>query len=117
MKIAPSISFYIKTNNKFYNALFIKTLKFIFLQNRLINFKINNIQNPQKLKKISLLKSPHIYKTAWSQIELKKISSTLLINNFTKNEFKKIKNIIYFLKKNLQPNLKLKIKYTKYKIV
>ena len=98
-----------------YIKLKIKTTEFPILKiytKFLINFlkKLNihhkNINLPKKIKRITLLKSPHVYKKAREQFECKTFTSTIIINNNTLKL-----GILKFLIINKPKPLKLKLFY------
>lgn len=82
----------------FYN-LFLKKLFNKF------NIKYNSISLPVTTKKISLLKSPHVYKKAWEHFKVSKykISFFLSNSNLTNTQ-------IFLFLKNKVKNINLKIK-------
>jgi ribosomal protein S10 len=100
----------------FYTLIIIKSidkitikLYFLYLKKLLKNIKIKAkfVYNlPVSKKRITLLKSPHVYKTSMEQFEFKKYK--LIFG------FKNIKeNIINFLIKNKPKNIKINIVYKK----
>jgi small subunit ribosomal protein S10 len=58
---------------------------------------------PSIKKKVTLLKSPHIYKTSMEQFQFKSYKCIFYIKNIKKE-------ILYFLIKNKPKNIKLNIK-------
>lgn len=56
-------------------------LYFILKKNNILNLKISTFTFPTKYKKFTLLKSPHIYKTARTQLEIRTIKQLIIINN------------------------------------
>jgi small subunit ribosomal protein S10 len=62
-----------------------------------------NIHLPSKKKKVTLLKSPHIYKTSMEQFQFTSYKCLFYIKNIKKE-------ILYFLIKNKPKNIKLNIK-------
>jgi len=61
-------------------------IKFLNLQ----NLKISSIMMPNKNKKISLLKSPHVNKRAQSQFEMERYKLVISINTYFYKEKLKI---------------------------
>lgn len=90
-----------------------KSLKdfFVFLSNTFINFNIivKYFKHKKTRKFFSILKSPHIYKTAQEQFESNFFSSQITIYENSKFQslilLKKIKN-------NLFPSLKIKLHFS-----
>lgn len=80
-------------------------------KNKIFNLKINRIQLPLKIKKFTLLKSPHIFKKARTQIEVRMLKNVISITNFnTTNNISKLKKIITNIIKNLPITIRLKLK-------
>lgn len=82
-------------------------LKKILKQSKL---KFIELNLPKKKSKISLLKSPHVYKKAWEHFEIKKYTKILILSNL---EESKKNNLLYFLVKNKVKNILFKIKILK----
>jgi ribosomal protein S10 len=91
---------------------FFQFFNFCLKQNKL-NLKITKFNLPKKIYKLTLLKSPFIYKTARTQIESRTSKQVIQISNFNINQLKKLKIIINFFIKNLPTGIKLKIKEKK----
>jgi len=107
-QITISSPTYINLNYLFYYLLFIIT------QNKISNLKIYSNQLPTKIKKFTILKSPHIYKTARTQLELRTLKKSIKIRNFTsKHQINLIKKIANHLIKYLPNSIKLNVKYQK----
>lgn len=69
-----------------------------------LKLKLNfNIHLPYTKKKITLLKSPHIYKTSMEQFQFKSYKCIFYIKNIKEK-------VLYFLIKNKPKNIKLNIK-------
>lgn len=84
---------------------------YVLKKNKIFNLRIQQIYFPVKIKKFTLLKSPHIFKTARIQIETRFLKSMIILSNFKKNvEITKIQKILVTLIKNLPTNIKLKLK-------
>jgi small subunit ribosomal protein S10 len=80
--------------------------KFLINFLKKLNIKYKNINLPKKIKRITLLKSPHVYKKAREQFECKTFTSTIIINN------DKLKlGFLKFLIINKPKALKLKLFY------
>ena len=90
----------------------ISYLFYILTQNKVLNLKILQISLPKKIKKFTLLKSPHIFKTARTQLEIRSFKKTLTVTNFnTVEQIQIFKKISQTLIKNLPVTTKLQIKY------
>lgn len=82
-----------------------------FIQNKICELKIRKIDLPLKIKKFTLLKSPHIFKTARTQLEIREVKKVITINNFNKTrELQVFRKILIKLTKNLPTTVRLKIK-------
>lgn len=82
-----------------------------FIQNKICDLKIRKIQLPLKVKKFTLLKSPHIFKTARTQLEIRELKKIITIENFNKaRELQVFRKILKKLIKNLPITVRLKIK-------
>lgn len=99
-----TISITIHSINKKILELYCLFLKKIF---KTLEIKINFINIPSRTQKISLLKSPHVYKKAFEHFNLKKYKKICFIKN-CKNLQQK--SIIFALMQNKVKNLKTKIK-------
>jgi len=81
-------------------------------QNKVLNLKVLQTSLPKKIKKFTLLKSPHIFKTARTQLEIRSFKKTITITNFnTVEQIQIFKKISQNLIKNLPVTTKLQIKY------
>lgn len=104
-------SILIPTNNTVVFFFFI--LKYLLMRNQLKKLKINFIQLPKTLKKFTLLKSPHVHKTSFTQLEFRQKRNILTIKNFESkkiiNTFLSINN--YFIK-NFPSSTKITLKRT-----
>ena len=102
------------TTQQIYNT-FLKTLftKFqSFLSNKNKQLLINFINLPSKTNKISLLKSPHVNKKAFSQFQLKTYKNIVTIKNNT-NIFNSLlgQQLLKSIFINKPKNIKLAITY------
>lgn len=80
-------------------------LSFILKTFLLLNIKVKMFCLPQKLKKITFLKSPHVFKKSKEHFELRKYKVFLNFNS--KKEF------LYFLILNKPSTIKIKINLKK----
>lgn len=88
-------------------------LLFILTQNKISNLKLYYVSFPRKIKKFTILKSPHIFKTARTQLEMQNLKKVIIITNFKEiTQLQIVNKIFYNLTKNL-PMIKLHIKYFK----
>lgn len=88
------------TSHLFYKRLFKQIFIYLLKKNKVTNcfFKETSLR---KNKKFTLLKSPHIFKNARDQFEIRKNVVFFCITNFTSVEFIKILNILKFLLEHL----------------
>ena len=84
-------------------GIYLTFLKNIFKK---LNIVYTSTNLPLKIKKITLLKSPHVHKKAREQFECKTFTSTIIINNNTLKL-----GILKFLIINKPKPLKLKLFY------
>jgi len=77
----------IKSLNKESLNLYTKFLKQVFSK---INIKCSIFNCPTTIKRVTLLKSPHVYKSAREQFEIKHYSCVLDFSIFDKNSIEKI---------------------------
>lgn len=68
----------IKSANKKSLKLYISFLRLIFLK---LNIFFTIIILPKKIKKVILLKSPHVYKKAWEQFQIIRYTSCFFFNS------------------------------------
>src|SRR5690349_20203909 len=90
----------------------ISILLFFLTQNNILNLKLNQGIIPTKTKKFTVLKSPHIYKTARTQLEIRTLKKVITITNF--NKVKQIQIFLTVLQKiikNLPTSTTLQIKH------
>jgi ribosomal protein S10 len=92
----------LKTIN-LYNLFLKKILTKLFIEFTVVSL-------PIKKRKISLLKSPHVYKKAWEHFEIKKYKKKIIINN---PENKNFNLTTFLLLKNKIKNVNLKIQISK----
>lgn len=85
-------------------------LIFLLKKNNLINLSFSKFTLPLKVKKFTFLKSPHIYKTARTQLELRTTKQSLVLTNFTQIQSDHLKQMLRFFTANLNVALNLKIK-------
>ena len=108
--------FQISINSSTYSNIEYLTSYFLFIltQNKIFNLKLCYIYFPIKIKKFTLLKSPHIFKTARTQLEMQNLKKIITITNFKKiKQLQTIKILFHNLIKNLSTIIKLQIKYFK----
>ncbi len=74
------------------------------------NLTFAELNIPTKKHKISLLKSPHVYKKSWEHFQIKKYKKRLILYNI---ESIKKNNIIFFFLKNKVKNVSLKVQFVK----
>lgn len=87
---------------------------YVLTQNKVLNLMVLQTPLPKKIKKFTLLKSPHIFKTARTQLEIRSFKKTITITNFnTIEQIQIFKKISQNLIKNLPVTTKLQIKYFK----
>jgi ribosomal protein S10 len=97
------------TLQKFY-LLFI----YILQKNKIINLKISKNYLPLHVKKFTVLKAPHVFKKARTQLEIRTLKNVITITNFSMfQETTKLHNILNNLIKNLPSTTRLKIKIFK----
>lgn len=84
---------------------------YTFMQNKIYNLKIQRIQLPLRIKKFTLLKSPHIFKTARTQLEIRELKEIITIENFNRiQELQVFKKTLKKVIKNIPTTIRLKIK-------
>lgn len=108
--------FQISINSSTYSNIDYLTSYFLLIltQNKIFNLRLYHVYFPKKIKKFTLLKSPHIFKTARTQLEIQNLKKTIIITNFRKVKQLKIMKIIFHnLIKNLPITTKLQIKDSK----
>lgn len=88
-------------------------LYFILKKNNILNLKISKFTFPTKYKKFTILKSPHIHKTARTQLEIRTVKRILIINNCNFKQISQIKKIFNFFIKNLPISIKLVVQQQK----
>lgn len=87
---------------------------YILTQNKILDLMILQTALPKKIKKFTLLKSPHIFKTARTQLERRSFKKTITVINFNTTEQIQIFNkISQSLIKNLPVTTKVQIKYSR----
>lgn len=88
------------TSHLYYKCVFKQIFIYLLKKNKVTNcfFKENFLR---KNKKFTLLRSPHIFKNARNQFEIRKNIIIFCITNFTFIEFIKILNILKFLLEHL----------------
>jgi ribosomal protein S10 len=98
------------SNIEYLNSYFL----YILTQNKIFNLKLYHIYFPIKIKKFTLLKSPHIFKTARTQLEIQNLKKIITITNFKNiKQLQIMKILLHNLTKNLFSLTKLRIKYYK----
>jgi ribosomal protein S10 len=65
---------------------------------------------PKKIKKFTVLQSPHIDKKARLQLEIRTFKKIINISNYTLGEQRKLKKISDFFVKNLPPAITVQLK-------
>jgi ribosomal protein S10 len=87
---------------------------YILTQNKILDLKISKGHFPKKIKKFTVLKSPHVFKTARTQLEMRAAKITLIITNFsTATQVQSLKYIFQNLIKNVPISTRVNIKYFK----
>ena len=101
---------YIKiTSQKLNNFnLFCEKIKFLFNE-----FKISVIKLPKKKKKLTILKSPHVNKTAREQFESRTNRYLITIFNTTNNNISQ-KELLQIINQNITENTSINITYNGY---
>src|SRR5690242_6599738 len=91
---------------------------FILQKNSIVTLQINQTQLPKKIRKFTILKSPHIYKIARTHLELRTSKKIFTIKNFKLiNQMDSENAINKYLIKNLPVSSKLTIKKTELKFI
>jgi ribosomal protein S10 len=89
-------------------------LLFNLTQNKILNLKLYYSFLPIKIKKFTVLKSPHVFKTARTQLEIQNLKKIIVITNVKQiKHLQTINKILYNIIKNLPTLIKLQIKYSK----
>jgi ribosomal protein S10 len=84
---------------------------YILEKNKILNLKIHRGYLPSRIKKFTVLKSPHVFKTARTQIETQTLKTIVTITNFsTFNEINQLQKICRNVVKNLPTTIQIKIK-------
>lgn len=108
--------FQISINSSLYSSIEHLNSYFLFIltQNKIFNLKLYQICFPIKINKFTLLKSPHIFKTARTQLEMQNLKKIITITNFKNiKQLQIIKILFHNLTMNLPTSTKLQIKYSK----
>ena len=63
------------------NLYFLSCLLYTLTQNKMDSLHIRCFDLPQKIKKFTLLKSPHVHKTARTQLEMRTSQKIICIQN------------------------------------
>lgn len=108
--------FQISINSSLYSSIEYLNLYFLFLltQNKIFDLKVGYINFPVKIKKFTLLKSPHIFKTARTQLEMQNLKKIITVTNFKNiKQLQTMKIFFHSIVKNLPTSIKLQIKYSK----
>jgi hypothetical protein len=109
MRLHSNLQIVYQTSHIYYKKIFKQIFFFLLKKNNLSNLFIRELSIAEN-KKFTLLKSPHIFKNARDQFEIRKEIMILHISNFTFYEFRKILNILKFLSINLITHSTLIIK-------
>lgn len=88
----------LKTNKKNLLKIYLAFIKNIFIK---LNIKYKISQLPRKFKRITILKSPHVYKKAREQFEIRTFSSIIKIYNYNMSF-----NFLNFFSLNKPNNIK-----------
>jgi|SRR5690242_8132976 len=89
-------------------------LLFVLTQNKILNLKLHHSTLPLKIKKFTVLKSSHVFKTARTQLEIQNLKRIITITNFKKiKQLQITTKIFHNVIKNLPTMTKLQIKYSK----
>lgn len=100
----------IRSNQLSINHLTVPFL-YVLTQNQIFNLKISEVDLQTKIKKFTLLKSPHVFKTARTQLELRFLKRIIVVTNFSSiKQIQMFKKILINLIKNLPFGIKLKVK-------
>lgn len=95
----------------------IKYFKFCLItilnKNNILNLNLTDFNFPLKIKKFTVLKSPHVYKTARTQLEIRTLKTTLKLQNLSQRNIIHVQKFFKFFKKNLFLTLEIKIKQKK----
>lgn len=91
---------------------FCKLFLLLLYHYKLIDLKVTIFTLSKKIKKWTLLKSPHVYKTARIQLESRHVKTVLTITNFTEKSNINCLYIIKLLIKLIPVGIKLNVKKT-----
>lgn len=87
-------------------------LFYILNQNKIDNLHIHYFDLPKKIKKFTLLKSPHVHKTARTQLETRTIQKVVFIKNISTYKLEiKLTQIIKYLIKHLPAATRIMCKH------
>jgi small subunit ribosomal protein S10 len=109
-------NYYLRLNINSVDIKLLETFIFKIKENLRINLdedilkQISIITLPTKIKKYTLLKSPHIFKTAREQFEKKEFKYLVNFSNFSNIEY--LNNFIFRLFLLMPPGLDIKISKT-----
>jgi len=93
------IKFKLVSSDKLTLNLYIFFLKKLF---KTLKLNISIVRTPTKIKRLSLLKSPHVHKKAFSQFEIKLYSCYFICDISNLKIKSSIKDIFYNKPKNLK---------------
>jgi hypothetical protein len=109
MQLHNNIQIVYQTSHMYYKKIFKQVFIFLLKKNNLSNLFIREL-SLTKNKKFTLLKSPHIFKNARDQFEIRKEVMIFNVSNFTRRELGRILNVLKFLSINLITHSRLVIK-------
>ena len=89
---------------------FCKFILFLLKNHQLIDLKVAIITLPKQIKKLTLIKSPHIYKTARTQLETRQVKTVLTIANFTPESNRNCLYLTKLILKHIPLGIKLTLK-------
>lgn len=92
---------------------FCKFLYFLFVTNKLHNLKVAVTTLPKQIKKYTFLKSPHIYKKARTQLEIRQIKTLVTVTNFTEKSTQECSRALNLMVKQIPTGIKVTIKRNK----
>jgi len=114
MKFTTKFHLQLNSPNTLSITYTILTLFYILKQNKIFSLRITQTNCPLKIKKFTLVKSPHIFKTARTQFELRTLTKSIFFKNFDDvTKIQIFEKILQNLIKNLPITIKLKLKIFK----
>nr|SYZ47126.1 a57890f3-5b0e-426b-a673-6e1dfa4f6974-CDS [Plasmodiophora brassicae] len=110
MKFKTTIQFIANSLNTNTIKHFFSLLAFLLKKNNILNLQITKTYLPLYIKKFTILKSPHVHKTARTQLEIRTYKYTLYISNISSYNMQKLMQILNFSSKNLPHSLTIQFK-------